>query len=99
MYLQIDSSTYWSAKSISTHNLGEDLVHSNIRVGGNPQTVNLPHQDTKGPPVLNRNQKSEICLFNPFISYIEYSLISIYKQQSPMYNCQHFTFTYKGYSI
>ncbi len=26
-----------------------------------------------------RNQKSEICLFNPFISYIEYSLIYIYK--------------------
>ncbi len=26
-----------------------------------------------------RNQKSEICLFNPFISYIEYSIIYIYK--------------------
>ncbi len=26
-----------------------------------------------------RNQKSEICLFNPFINYIEYSLIYIYK--------------------
>ncbi len=26
-----------------------------------------------------RNQKSVICLFNPFISYIEYSLIYIYK--------------------
>ncbi len=24
-------------------------------------------------------QKSEICLFNPFMSYIEYSLIYIYK--------------------
>ncbi len=29
--------------------------------------------------VTNRSQKSEICLFNPFISYIEYSLIYIYK--------------------
>ncbi len=26
-----------------------------------------------------RNQKSEMCLFNLFISYIEYSLIYIYK--------------------
>ncbi len=26
-----------------------------------------------------RNQKSEICLFNTFISYIVYSLIYIYK--------------------
>ncbi len=30
-------------------------------------------------PCLLRNQKSEICLFNPFISYIEYSLIYIYR--------------------
>ncbi len=29
----------------------------------------------------SRNQKSEICLFNPFINYIEYFLIYIYFQK------------------
>ncbi len=29
--------------------------------------------------IIKINKKSEICLFNPFISYIEYSLIYIYK--------------------
>ncbi len=34
--------------------------------------------------IVHRNQKSEICLFNSFISYIEYSLIYIYKHMGQL---------------